>query len=180
MYRISVCGFQTITPIEGSGVETDPFPIAGYDHLGGGTKDSEASLLRKEDPDSEGVRVKISGGQYREDLRSKYKPAAAEIKFMCDPERSGLEGLHDVADTEVDESDEKRRLRDEKDDDDDGKDNNDNPDNGRSLRFKSFKPVDDSYILKLDWRTKYACENYIRDHAPSGGHWGFFTWLIIM
>lgn len=48
----------------------------------------------------------------------------------------------------------------------------------------SFESGEDeeSYVLKLDWKTRYACDTYLRDHEEekAGGHWGFFTWLIIM
>lgn len=56
-------------------------------------------------------------------------------------------------------------------------------DSSKSLQYVSFgQGDDDSYILKLEWRTRYACDNYKRDNdeKAAGGHWGFFTWLIIM
>ncbi|CAG8236042.1 unnamed protein product [Penicillium nalgiovense] len=41
---------------------------------------------------------------------------------------------------------------------------------------------DDTYILQLDWRTKYACDEYEKEKGdtPSSKSWGFFTWLIII
>jgi hypothetical protein len=57
-------------------------------------------------------------------------------------------------------------------------------DSANSLQFVSFESGEDeeSYVLKLDWKTRYACDTYLRDHEveKAGGHWGFFTWLIIM
>ncbi|KAL1962406.1 hypothetical protein VTN77DRAFT_9745 [Rasamsonia byssochlamydoides] len=179
----NICGFQKIIPLDGSGATETAFPIVGLDPLGHGTKDPEVTRLKKQDPDAEGLLVKLAGGEYREDPKSKKKDAAAVIEFKCDPDRSGLEGLEDVADSE-----EKRRRRRDEDGEDGGdkkdggdeKDDGDEKNDNRSLQFKSFKLVDDTYILRLDWRTRYACENYVRDNPKSGGHWGFFTWLIII
>jgi hypothetical protein len=55
-------------------------------------------------------------------------------------------------------------------------------DNDKSLRFCGYDIEDgpkDKKIrtLRLEWRTKYACENVNDD---GGSHWGFFTWFIIM
>jgi hypothetical protein len=53
------------------------------------------------------------------------------------------------------------------------------------VHFRSFNEG----ILRLDWRTKYACpttaENPPEKDDPDTGsqdskHWGFLTWLIIM
>lgn len=52
-----------------------------------------------------------------------------------------------------------------------------------SLQFKSFALDSESetYLLKLDWKTRYACYGYKGGNSgdPSS-HWGFFTWMIIM
>lgn len=152
--------------------------------MGHGKKDPEVTRLKKQDPDADGLLVKLTGGEYSENPKSKPKDTAAVIEFRCDPDRSGLEGLEDVAETEVDDEKRRRRAEDEDkaDEDENGNEEEDDDDEnaGRSLKFRSFKLVDDTYILRLDWRTKYACENYVRDNPKSGGHWGFFTWIIIM
>jgi hypothetical protein len=36
-------------------------------------------------------------------------------------------------------------------------------------------------VLRLEWRTLYACEDYKqKKDAERRAHWGFFTWFIIM
>jgi len=137
--------------------------------------------LKKNDPAREGLLVKLTGGEYHgDDNKGKKKAAGAVIEFVCDPDRSGLEGL-------VDEDDMGRRAVSA------AESNDDDNSSRKSLTFKSFGQVDDdAYVLKLDWRTRYACDEYKggdgkgdddndgdRENA-SGSHWGFFTWLIIM
>jgi hypothetical protein len=157
---------------DGNGGSTFGFPIVGLDHLGQGSKDPELKRLKDIDPETEGLRVKLEGGSYKGDGNDqKAKKAGAVIEFQCDRERSGLEGLHTIAeDLETKE----RRRRAEEGDAPKG--------NSSSLQFKSFGPSDDdTYVLRLDWRTKYACDNYEEEKGEgSSQSWGFFTWLIIM
>lgn len=162
-------------------------PIAGYENaLGGGSKDVTTKLLKSIDPSTEGVRVQISGGNILEpDLKKKY-PASAIIDFQCDPDRTGLEGLKndDELDKVPDSAQLKARGDAENKIDGDEKNGDDKPKTA-SLTFKSFGLVkeEEAFILRLDWRTQHACENYKRENPEpnsSGGHWGFFTWLIIM
>lgn len=147
--------------------------------MGSGTKDPEITRLKKIDSDREGLLVKLSGGEYAKDEnQKKKKKAAAVIEFQCDRERSGLEGLQTGDEDEGTSSTQTVVRR----DDDEGEDGGDD-DDGRSLKFVSFGPGDDdNYILKLDWKTKYACDDYLKEkqEEEAGGHWGFFTWLIIM
>jgi hypothetical protein len=187
-----------------------PLPIAGLDPAGGGSKDPEVTRLKKQDADTEGVRIKIAGGEIHEHGQKHGKPASAVIEFQCDPDRTGLEGLtteksgdsdKNKEDKDKEEEESKKRFRREDDDDkkegdgeeegdDKDKDNSGDKADGeqdtsdRSLQLKSFGLVDDKYyILRLDWKTKYACENYLSDNpsdSSGSGHWGFFTWMIIM
>ncbi|KAI9372415.1 autophagy-related protein 27 [Aspergillus egyptiacus] len=152
------------------------FPIAGYDHMGHGAKDPEVTRLKDLDPESlGGLRLKLGGGKYPVD--DKEKDTSAVIDFVCDPERSGLEGLGEEVE---------RLLRAREESEDDGEDEDKEPfydgsDPDRSLQFKGFNQTDDgSYVLNLNWRTRYACDDYLEDHGSSSGHWGFFTWLIII
>ena len=113
--------------------------------------------------------VRLAGGQYIDENKAK-KDAAAVIEFQCDPTRSGLEGL-DTSEESGQEAEEKRlRAREEI--------------SARtpSLQFKSFGPSDNnSYVLKLDWLTRYACDDYLSGKkGDSSGAWGFFTWFIVM
>ncbi|KAN0070812.1 Autophagy-related protein 27 domain containing protein [Elaphomyces granulatus] len=171
--------------------ESYAFPIAGLDPLGHGSKDPEITRLKKLDAERQGLLVKLSGGEYLEDHEKKKKDTAALIEFQCDPDKSGLEGLEDSETSDAAANRRRSQLEatsddntgDDKDGDDkDGDDHDDGSNPSRSLQFKSFKLVDDTYILRLDWKTRYACDDYLKnrkDDSPSG-HWGFFTWLIII
>ncbi|KAJ5925918.1 hypothetical protein N7454_007428 [Penicillium verhagenii] len=160
----NICGFVTTTTEDGGGSHW-AYSLAGLDHLGEGVKDPEVTRLNEIDEELEGVRIKMAGGEYKDKADAKKKTAAAVIDFQCDPSRSGLEGL---ANTE-DEGAEKRRR--------DGEVVQE-----PSLQFKSMAPNDDdTYILRLNWRTRYACDNYEGGNSgDSSKHWGFFTWLIII
>ena len=157
-----VCGFEYKNAIDGSESETRAFPIVGLDPVGHGSKDPEITRLKKMDADREGLLVKLWGGQYIDDNKAK-KDAGAEIEFQCDPMRSGLEGVAENEDTEMETM------------------ATNGTDSG-SLQFKSFGPVgDNAYVLKLDWKTRYACDDYLGSRkGDSSGHWGFFTWFIVM
>lgn len=126
----------------------------------------------------------MSGEEYSDGKdgndNKKKKSVGAVIEFKCDPDRSGLEGIRDVADGSTEDQQQQQQTRQlVRADENDSADNN-----SESLQFKSFGLVDDdSYVLKLDWRTRYACDDYLKnrnDEQSSSSRWGFFTWLIIM
>ena len=168
-----MCGFVNENWKETNSGQHWAYSLAGLDPLGHGAQDPQTTRLKDTDENSEGLRVKLSGGEYKESPQdTKPKPAAAVIDFQCDPDRSGLEGLK-TAEDEPAEGEGKIRRR------EDGEESG----RGRSLEFKSFGPEEDgkTYVLKLDWRTRYACDDYQNDKGnDSSSHWGFFTWLIIM
>ncbi|KAJ5362001.1 hypothetical protein N7541_002845 [Penicillium brevicompactum] len=167
----NICGFVNRSPVDGNGDLTFGFPIVGLEPLGEGSKDPEVKRLKEIDAETEGLRVKLAGGSYKGDGNDqKAKKAAAVIEFQCDNERSGLEGLHTLAEAEPKE----RRRREEE---------TAPKTNSSSLQFKSFALADDdTYVLRLDWRTKYACDNFEgdTDKPSTSNSWGFFTWLIII
>ncbi|KAL2220906.1 autophagy protein Atg27 [Thermoascus aurantiacus ATCC 26904] len=187
----NICGFRQTKALDGSSEIGYAFPIVGLEHMGHGAKDPEITRLKKLDSSREGLLIKMSGGEYK-DESGKKKDAGAVIEFQCDPDRTGLEGLQDIQDAKR----KKKRqaaamavaMADEGSGNGNGNGNGTNEDlndddPNKSLKFVSFGPGDDnSYVLKLDWRTKYACDNYVRDNKDnqSSGHWGFFTWLIII
>lgn len=119
--------------------------------------------------------MELHGGKYNK------KDQMAIIEFQCDLTRTGNEDLTDGADKE------KRKTK--KDvgayadkDTDEGKDPGE-----RSLQYVSYGSRDeDTDLLRLLWKTKYACEDYEDDDSDDNGssgkssHWGFFTWFIIM
>ncbi|OJI97060.1 hypothetical protein ASPVEDRAFT_119560 [Aspergillus versicolor CBS 583.65] len=181
----NICGFE-YTYEDGNPTSSRTFPIVGLEPMGGGEKDVEITRLKTDDSEVEGLRVKLTGGHYSNGEKKK-KDAGAVIEFICDPALSGLEGLG--------EEEPKRLIRARAEDEDgdgegDGEGNDDGEDDGpinngtvpgRSLQFKSFgKADDDTYVLNLNWRTRYACDNYLEERGSSSSHWGFFTWLIVI
>ncbi|KAJ4288477.1 type II membrane protein [Kalmusia sp. IMI 367209] len=156
--------------------------------------DEKFRLLRDSGPNSdasrEGVLAEFHGGRYPFEDGKKGVDQQAIIEFVCDHEREGNEGdeLDDGEKEEPKEDEggdkgedgdkkEERRLR--RRDGETGK----CEESDASLRFCGYD-VETSdkdkkvQTLRLEWRTKYACDN-----APSDGessHWGFFTWFIII
>lgn len=157
--------------------------------------DAKFTLLSKSgsnaDVDRQGVRAELHGGKYP--FKKEGKDQMAVIEFVCDPERSGLEG------DEKDEEGDSPGDDDNKDGDDQDKDGDKKEerrwdlgkkdqggkgkcsDSDASLRFCGYGPEDDDKtkvdVLRLEWRTKYACKDAPSD---SSGSWGFFTWFIII
>ncbi|KAE8145210.1 putative autophagy protein Atg27 [Aspergillus avenaceus] len=172
----NICGFQYKYSSDGSEETSQAFPIVGLEHLGHGSKDPELTRLKKLDAAEEGLLVKLSGGQYI-DNEGKKKDAGAVVEFQCDRDRSGLEGLETTNEPSDDNNEKQRRRRETDNPPDSG-----NGSSQRSLEFKSFGQADDdSYVLKLNWKTTYACDTYLEDNKGDGSsHWGFFTWLIII
>lgn len=190
-----VCGIITRKPQDADkdneGEVDEVIPIAGNFQLSTG-KLLDPKYKRLQDlPDSqsEGLRIELHGGTYNN------KEQQAIIDMQCDPERTGNE---------------RKPFRktpkggdDKDDDDDDDEDDDDDGDDLNSLTFVSYgfeNPDQEVQTLRLDWRTKYACDSFERDDDGDDGdddegrddeggegkeanksrHWGFFTWLILM
>jgi hypothetical protein len=187
---------STITPIDIAGTystQNGRKIDAKFENLGHSKSNKDAGL--------EGVRATLNGGRFPFDSKREGVNQRAIIEFVCDKERTGLEG------DEMDKSPHEDGDKDDKD----GKDNNegDNKDNNKegddkkeeklrrredkgkgkcedndnSLRFCGYELETEEkdkkvQTLRLEWRTKYACAD-----APSpdgGSHWGFFGWFFIM
>jgi hypothetical protein len=157
-------------------------PIAGDYHLKTGNPlESEVHRLKDSnshaDSGKEGLRLELSGGREQLDKKGSKKQKAI-IEFLCDPSTDGK-------DTEVDDRPE---APDSGNDDEEGKErrkrDEEKKEKSKSLTFLSYKDEkikdEDWGVLRLEWRTKYACEDAVdAPKEPSGG-WGFFTWLIIV
>lgn len=154
----------------------------------------------KKEGGEEGLKVVLHGGQYL--FENGRRKQTAVVEFVCDRERTGLEGLVkgeealEVFEEEEEEGDnggednggedegDKPGHEDGDDDGDDGKDDK------KSLRFISYGPStskgeENTDTLRLQWRTKHACRASDEQKEkpkpnPSSKHWGFFTWLVIM
>lgn len=166
----AVCGIErTINEEEDTEIVSGTFPIAGnYAADSGELLDPKVTRLKSSDVDAEGLKLELHGGRFPFEKGGVKQQAV--IEFRCDPDRTGLEKATEAWD--------KRQKREDEDEDEDGDDEEDE----NSLRFVSYGLVDDVKVLRLDWLTKYACEDYEGDDddANSSSHWGFFTWLIIM
>lgn len=136
------------------------------------------------DANKEGLRVELHGGKYPFE-KSSGRQQKAIIEFQCDRNRTGLEGAEGDSRDKLDDKEEEARhvLR-----ADDKKDETEEPVGDASLQLVSYKSEgegDDEFdVLRLHWKTKYACEG-MTDHKPTSGnksssHWGFFTWFLIM
>lgn len=143
-------------------------PIAGdFTHTLGGSLDPKWTRLKTSsasaDREKEGLRLEMGGGKYDGE------PQKAVVELLCD--RSSEERPRAISkeDDELEGGHENK----EAEETDDGK--------GGILKFLSYEMVGDTKVLSLEWHTKYACED-AKDGSRDGGggHWGFFTWFIIM
>ncbi|KAF2143492.1 uncharacterized protein K452DRAFT_325997 [Aplosporella prunicola CBS 121167] len=204
-----VCGIDSsYNPAENHEQIVQVVPIAGdFQGSTGKTLDPKITRLRHSDSnadaDKEGLRIELNGGKYPMNKRKGQKQKAL-IEFLCDNRTDGVDESQE--DKEKEKRREERRLarllkreeqkKDEdgekdddkdddkdKDDDDDDDDDKDSEDK-RPLKFISYKEeADQTKVLRLEWRTKYACEKRDGADSPSktrSEHWGFFTWFIII
>ena len=180
---VLVCGItKTWNPIDDPDVEhpiiSDVIGVAGEYTLGhGGALDPRITRLSTSEKDLEGIDIELHGGRYND------RKQKAVVSFLCEKDWSGNEGYEE----------EKKRLR--RADDDEEEDDDDQPGDGErfkqdpknALQFVSYaeegEGKDRMDVLRLDWRTKHACEEYDGgDDEPTKteGGWGFFTWFILM
>ncbi|KAI0885071.1 autophagy-related protein 27 [Annulohypoxylon maeteangense] len=181
--------------------------IAGnLENVGGHPLDPEVTRLSTSDSNSdskkEGLRLVMKGGFDKTDSGQKREQRAI-IEFLCDSARNGTEGEYDPADDKYELGDDPLMARtnpllfradgDKGDGDDNGGDKTPKEvqlgiDGDPSLIFESYEPMaEDSNIdiLRLTWKSKYACEKRSDDGPGDSGekpdpHWGFFTWLVIL
>lgn len=180
-----VCGVEEIYRRDGSHETFKVQPIAGeYTASHGRALDPRWTRLKgsasNEDAEREGLRLELNGGKYPDTKTG--MPQKAIVEFLCDPELTGNEGFE--------EAKEKRlvsRAEGEGEGEDGGDDDVQLPDldKGKSIEFVSFKVEgeDPTKVLRLRWKTKYACEGAADSTPPpkkSSNSWGFFTWFVIM
>jgi hypothetical protein len=140
--------------------------------MGGGNMDAKWELLKNsksnEDSTKEGLRLEMNGG-FKNIDSGKTRPQKAIVEFICDRARTGLEHLPTPEDP-YEEGKDKRA-------EEDGGDGGEGDDGTPSLEFVRYDTDGkDADVLRLRWRTKYACE----DTSPVAEHWGLFTWFLIM
>jgi hypothetical protein len=195
MFDLNKDNNTNITPIDiaGTYITQNGRKIdAKFENLGHSKSNSDAR---------EGVRATLNGGRFPFDDKKEGMDQRAIIEFVCDKERSGLEG------DEMDNSPHEDGDKDDKDDKDDDKKDGDKKDgkgddkkeeklrareennkgkcekSDASLRFCGYEvetEAKDNKVrtLRLEWRTKYACAD--APDPDNGSHWGFFGWFFIM
>ncbi|KAF2757118.1 hypothetical protein EJ05DRAFT_511854 [Pseudovirgaria hyperparasitica] len=197
----NICGVKYLINPSGAIVD-EVVSVAGqFASSYGGHQDAKWTRLKDsdshEDSKKDGLRLEMNGGRHPME-GSGGTPQRALIEFICDPDVDGLDGLG-----ETDPHFKSPKAKNRRDDDGGDDDNNDNENNGgdndgdddsddgdqqddsRPLKYKSYerelpggKKMD---VLRLEWHTKYACENAERDvPKKSNGSWGFFTWFIVV
>lgn len=152
----------------------------------------DVKRLPAEDPEKknakkEGLRVTLSGSSYQQ------RGQRAVIDFRCDPGLVGTEEEWESIDEYKKEEKEKKRRDDEGDGGDDGdggEDDASTPEEqlkkeGAALIWEGYRhdrdeDGKDMDSLYLTWYTKHACDAAVDEPAAESGHWGFFTWLVIL
>lgn len=163
-----VCGIQYLLPDDG---HPDPdlfgvMDIAGeYSTSMGRALDPHFTRLKTSpshsDSQREGLRMELRGGEY---LKKKQK---AIIEFLCS--------------SDGDKATEKRddeKGEDKEDDKEDDK-SHEEMDDGHGGRLKYISYDDAEGVLRLEWKTRHACEDALDSGGKSGG-WGFFSWFFFM
>ena len=140
------------------------------------------------DSKKEGLRLEMHGGRFENEDQG------AIIEFLCPKSPDRARRSRDLVSSEREKDDDKADEDDGGDGDDDGDDDEEEDgegdhsgeevDDGKEgqIKYVDWGIVGGAKVLRLQWTTKYACENAV-EHAPDGSsskHWGFFTWFIVM
>ncbi len=172
---LTVCGIEHIITKDDTATDIIDrvIPIAGeLRDYGGYDLDAKWERLKGSksniDFKKEGLILELNGGFVVNNGKNRKQKAIVE--FLCDKTRVGDENLWNGED-KYDEGKEKRE---------DGAPEDDA--STPSLEFVAYDTSDaDVDVLRLKWRTKYACEDTKPEQdAERSRHWGFFTWFIIM
>ncbi|RDL35461.1 Mannose 6-phosphate receptor [Venustampulla echinocandica] len=165
-----LCAVERFVSKDGTtDVIQDAYPVAGeLKTNGGGDMNAKWSRLKgsisHEDSKKEGLLLEIHGGYKKTDTEKKRRQRAV-IEFLCDREKTGLENLPEPKDT-YDKGKEKR-AEDAPEEE---------TDLTPSLTFDSYDTEGDEDTLRLEWRTKWACEDSKKQQDEANrSHWGFFT-----
>ena len=192
MSNFSVCARELLTnTAEHKEMAGNTIPIAGeYYHLTGDSLDPKWTRLKtsasNSDREKEGLRLEMSGPKF-EKVKQK-----AIIEFICKPDtdydrkrrRSGSD-FFGVDNKAADEDKDPNEGADDGDDDEEEDKSGEITDDGHGGKLKYISwdtEKDQTRVLRLQWDTKYVCEDAenLDDDKSSSGHWGIFTWFIIM
>lgn len=194
-----VCAIEHLITPESAPIEA-VWPIAGeLKGKDGGHLNHEVKRLKSSDSNTdskkEGLRLIMNGG-----VRSQQgdkRPQRVIIEFLCDPDREGTEGEakpgeeYDDGKGPIERRGEFDPLLYAAEDGDDG--DEDKPKGpiqlggaNASLIFDSYGKLDSDHdmdVLRMTWKTKYACEKRADDGDSSSGgssFFRFFTWLVVI
>ncbi|PPJ58685.1 hypothetical protein CBER1_03995 [Cercospora berteroae] len=164
------------------GVVMAVFPVAGqFTTSSGGQLEPKLTRLKgsssNEDAKKEGLRVELHGGEHTKD-KKKIKQKAI-VEFVCDAAKEGTEGFDDKEKMARSLNDGRMRTREDGEDGDDKQEPLPDLDEGKALQLISYEDESDVGVLRLEWKTKYACENAEKPPSSSKS-WGFFTWFLII
>lgn len=165
-----MCGIERTVSEDGTSVVSGRLEIAGqYTASTGGALDPKWTRLKTSssnaDSQLEGLDLVIHGKTYEQ------KHQKAIIRFLC---------------LRKDKDFEKRKREDSGDDrDDKQKGWNDRLEvddgNGGRLKFLRHQTEGDDSVLRLEWKTEFACEDAVSGGGSGGkGGWGFFSWFFFM
>ena len=144
----------------------DTIPIAGqFLQSTGEALDPKWTRLKSSashaDKEKEGVRLEMHGGKDSDGQKQK-----AIVEFLCDASANDDRRRHLLV---AEEEDHKNG----EDGDKEGEEVDD--EHGGKLKFLSWDIEEGMKVLRLEWTTKYACENVKDDKTRSSdGHWGEF------
>ena len=138
----------------------DTIPIAGeYSHTIGGALDPRWTRLKSSessaDRNKEGIRLQMGGG------KAHGQDQKAIVEFLCIAKQGEK--------TLTAENKEDHKYGSAVDDGHDG-----------TIEILSWEDEKDAKVLRLQWKTRYACEDAKDEGSSSSGGWGFFTWFILM
>ena len=190
-----VCGYEMLVNTFEETVQfMNAIPVAGdYPLHSGQNMNPKITRLKTStvsgDRGKEGLRLEMDGQKTKE---GKHK---AIIEFICNSkaeEKSQRDLASAVKPAKDDDDDNDKGDDDDDDDKKSGKDvdnkklypylpSETDDEHGGTLSYVDYTMIGDVKVLSLEWKTQYACEDAKDEGKSSGsGHWGFFTWLIIM
>ena len=170
----AVCAIER--PVENITTILDIIPIAGeFSHSFGGALDPKWTRLKSSasnaDKEKEGIRLEMHGG-----IDSDGQKQKAIVEFLCDTSTSD-EWRRNLLVSKDKEDDRDAEDGNAEDGDKKGKEVDD--EHGGKLKLVSWDVEEGTKVLRLDWITKYGCEDEKNDKTgSSSGHWGEFLRLL--
>ena len=165
-FSSAVCAIERLfNTVENVTTIVETVPIAGeFSHSIGGALDPKWTRMKSSasnaDKQKEGIRLEMGGGTDGDGQKQK-----AIVEFLCDASTTDG-GKRDLL-VDEDEQDDGHRDKGNKE----GEEVDD--DHGGKLKLISWDVEEGTKVLRLDWITKYGCENAKIDEPGSGGgHWG--------